>query len=226
MKLCSFFAFALTALLGACNASQSPHPNASTESSTTEAVEVHAAEGAGSHRATTKVEKMDELNQFVEPNTKVLFSQSGDLNADGVQDAVLILDHVGVDDELLGEGAFRSTVLLVRDVAGKLRKARQNNKIVPCARCGGVAGDPFGYVRVEKGVLTVFNEGGSREHWSAEYTFQYSAGAEDWMLEKITRNAIDTMTMQDKSITLSQKEFGVIGFEEFDPSQFPPVEMP
>ena len=165
-----------------------------------------------------------ELNAFAEGNSKILSSQQGDLSDNGAQGAVLVIDHPGIGSEMLGEGAPRSVLLLTRDSAGKLQKAKQNDRIVPCAQCGGMAGDPFGYVRVDKGGFTALVEGGSRERWSDEYIFKYSAEQQDWLLDKAVRAVTDTETGEEKHIELSGKDFGTIRFEEFDPKTLPKVE--
>ena len=165
-----------------------------------------------------------ELNAFVEGNSKILSSEQGDLSGNGTPGIVLVLDHPGTGAEMLGEGKPRSVLLLTRDSAGKLQKAKQNDRLVPCAQCGGMAGDPFGYVRVDKGGFTAFIEGGSRERWSDEYTFKYSADQQDWLLDKAVRAVTDTQTGEEKHIELTGKDFGAIRFEEFDPKTLPKVE--
>jgi hypothetical protein len=167
-----------------------------------------------SHKEAT----MAELNAFAEGNSKILSSQRGDLSGNGQQGVVLVLDHPGTGSEMLGEGTPRSILLLTRDSAGKLQKAKQNDRLVPCAQCGGMAGDPFGYVRVDKGGFTALVEGGSRERWSDEYAFKYSAEQQDWLLDKAVRAVTDTETGEEKRIELTGKDFGTIRFEEFDPA--------
>lgn len=173
-----------------------------------------------SHKEAT----MAELNAFAEGNSKILSSQQGDLSGNGTQGVVLVLDHPGTGSEMLGEGTPRSILLLMRDNAGKLQKAKQNDRLIPCAQCGGMAGDPFGYVRVDQGGFTALIEGGSRERWSDEYAFKYSAEHQDWLLDKAVRAVTDTETGEEKQIELTGKDFGTIRFEEFDPKTLPKVE--
>jgi hypothetical protein len=179
-----------------------------------------AKQETSSHKEATMVE----LNAFAEGNSKILSSQQGDLSGNGQQGAILVLDHPGTGSEMLGEGTPRSTLLLMRDSAGKLQKAKQNDRLIPCAQCGGMAGDPFGYVRVDRGGFTALVEGGSRERWSDEYAFKYSAEQQDWLLDKAVRTVTDTETGEEKHIELTGKDFGTIRFEEFDPKTLPKVE--
>lgn len=93
----------------------------------------------------------EQLDAFVEGNAKILDSQQGDLKGNGERGAVLVLDHPGAGNEKLGEGEPRTVLLIVRDGAGKLQKIGKNDRLVPCAQCGGMAGDPFGYIKWAKG---------------------------------------------------------------------------
>lgn len=219
-------ALLLTFSVAACNASSLAEQEALPPASATGTAEKPLVESSEDQANMRQENGANELSRFVEPGLTILTSQVGDLNADGAQDVVLVLNRAGSGDEKLGEGAFRSVVLLVRDASGQLQKARQNDKIVPCARCGGVAGDPFGYVRVEQGAFTALNEGGSRERWSSEYTFRYSADNKDWLLDKVTRTVSDTISGQDRQTALEKNDLGSITFEDFDPSKLPAADMP
>lgn len=164
-----------------------------------------------------------EFTPFVEPSMKIVTSQVGDLDADGKQDVILVLEQATASSDKLGEGAARSLVLLIRDKNGQLQKVKKNDKLVPCATCGGMAGDPFGYVRADKGEFTVLIEGGSRQRWSDEYTFKYTIDNQDWALSKATRAVNDTITGQSKLIELEPNDFGQVLFERFDPAVLPAV---
>lgn len=169
---------------------------------------------------------MDDLHAFAVNGNKILASKVGDLNGDGKPDALLVLDPPTTGNEKLGEGPARSVLILIRDANGQLKKAAQNDKLVPCAQCGGMAGDPFSYIQITKGGFTVITEGGSREHWSNEYTFTYSAQHSDWLLSNLKREVTDQDTGKSKQLDLLPKDFGVVTFANFDPSKQPEVELP
>jgi hypothetical protein len=166
----------------------------------------------------------EQLDAFVEGNAKILDSQQGDLRGNGERGVVLVLDYPGAGNEKLGEGEPRTVLLIVGDGAGKLQKVGKNDRLVPCAQCGGMAGDPFGYIQMGEGQFTVVTEGGSRERWSNEYTFQYSGEHQDWLLDKTVRTVTDTETGEEKHMELTSNEFGTIRFEEFDPETLPKME--
>lgn len=168
---------------------------------------------------------MDDLHVFATNGYKILASKVGDLNGDGKPDALLVLAPPSTGNEKLGEGADRSLLILIRDAQGQLQKVAQNDKIVPCAQCGGIAGDPFSYLQVGKESFTVVTEGGSREHWSNEYTFAYSLKHNAWLLSDVKREVTDQDTGKQKKIDLTTKDFGMIIFNDFDPSTLPQITL-
>lgn len=214
----------LLALVGACNAAppaekQMPMESPAKTTGTTPASNVH-----GPNPASSNIEK-DELVPFIEAGTSVLTSREADLNTDGRQDVVVLLEPEKIGEKL-GEGSVRTVLLLVRDEKGRLNKMAQNSRVIPCAKCGGISGDPFGDVVAEQGRLTLFIEGGSRERWSNQYDFKYSSKNKNWLLEQATRKVVDTATTESTEVQLSQSDFGEITFEDFDPSKIAPLDMP
>jgi hypothetical protein len=170
--------------------------------------------------------KMDDLKAFATNDTKILDSKTGDLNGDGAPDALLVLDPPTRGSEKLGEGPPRTVLLLVRNASGTLQQATQNNKIVPCAQCGGIAGDPFGYIRLKSNGFTIVNGGGDREHWTNEYTFTYSSASRNWLLDHVLLRVVDKENGREKHRELTAKDLGAIKFQDFDPSTLPEVELP
>ncbi|HEY4093542.1 MAG TPA: hypothetical protein VGN46_18690 [Luteibacter sp.] len=170
--------------------------------------------------------KMDDLKSFATGGAKVLESTRGDLMGDGRQGAVLIIDPPGSADAKLGEGPARDVLLVVPDPSGHLQKAASNARIVPCATCGGVTGDPYGYTKVAKGQFTIVTGGGSRERWSDEFTFTWSAAKRDWLASHVVRRVSDPDSGKDKQVDLSAKDLGDVAFKDFNPSHLPEVTLP
>jgi hypothetical protein len=170
--------------------------------------------------------RMDDLNAFAVNGTTILASETGDLNGDGRSDALVVLDPPEKGGEEADKGVSRTVLLLIRDANGVLQKVGQNDTIVPCSRCGGLLGDPFGYIRIDKDGFTVVIEGGSRQRWSSEYTFQYTAQSNDWHLWKVERGAYDQISEERISKTFTRGDFGQIAFSDFDPSEIPEVVLP
>jgi hypothetical protein len=173
-----------------------------------------------------KGSSMDDLNAFATDGAKVIESIRGDLTADGRSHVLLVLDPPATGAEKLGEGPSRHVALLVRDAAGQLHKASENDRIVPCSRCGGVAGDPYAYSRIGKGQFTIVIGGGSRERWTDEYTFTYVGAKKDWFVSSVVRKVIDNQTDKEKHVDLTEKELGMVSFADFDPAKLPDVTFP
>lgn len=225
--------FALCLLSIACNATPPANAGKTVASPSTAANSTASAATSSNPyaRSIKPVAKnrnapMDDLHIFAISGNKALASKVGDLNGDGKPDALLVLDPPTTGNEKLGEGPARSVLILIRDANGQLQKVGQNDKLVPCAQCGGIAGDPFSYVQITSNGFTVVTEGGSRQHWSNEYTFAYSAQHGDWLLSGLKREVTDQDTGKHKQIDLAPKDFGVITFANFDPSTQPEVELP
>lgn len=158
------------------------------------------------------------LDAFATGGEKILMSGTGDLNGDGRIDAVIVVSPPGSGNDMLGEGPARIVMLLIRDENGQLRKVTQNDVIVPCEMCGGLAGDPFGDLRVDSGAFAIAINGGSRERWLNEYKFVYSPSLKDWLLVKIERRVSDRLSGEVKSRIFKKNDFGDIRFSDFEPS--------
>jgi hypothetical protein len=168
---------------------------------------------------------MDDLKAFV-GNNRLLDAKADDIDGDGKPDALLVLDPPTNGSGKLGEGPSRTVLLLTRNASGQLEKAAQNDKLVPCTQCGGIAGDPYSYTQMGKGQFTVVTEGGSREHWSNEYSFAYAQAQGAWLLHEVKREVTDQETGKHKVLDLTPKDFGTVRFQDFDPTTLPEVTLP
>lgn len=175
---------------------------------------------------TAKGHAMDDLTAFATDGAKVLESVKGDLTGAGHADVLLVLDPPAKGDEKQGQGPNRNVVLLVRDDAGQLHKAAANARIIPCALCGGVSGDPYAYSKIGKGQFTIVVGGGSRERWTDEYTFTYVSDKKNWITSGVARKVTDTDTGKEKHLDLTSRELGTVLFSDFDPSHLPEPTLP
>ena len=168
----------------------------------------------------------DDLKALSADGSKLLDAQIGDLTGQGSVAALVVLEHPADGSHSNArEGRSRTLLLVARDAQGQLRSLAQNDKIVPCARCGGIAGDPYSYSRVGPGRFTVVTEGGSREHWWNEFHFKYAPKINDWVLQKAVRGVRDTATGRKEQINFSARTLGVIKFNDFDPTSLPQVKL-
>lgn len=116
-----------------------------------------------------------EVTPFVEAGTKAIAVEKSDLNGDGREDFILVLekDNPAKDANDFPVGQ-RPLIILVRGADGKLIVAKRNDRIVMCSQCGGVFGDPFEGVIAGRNTFTVDHYGGSNWRWKYSYQFNYS----------------------------------------------------
>ena len=156
-----------------------------------------------------------EVEPFVEQGTTVLAIERADLNRDHREDVVLVLEPN--DPELP-----RTLLLLVRDAKGALQLAKRSAKAVFCRNCGGVMGDPFQGVHVEKGRFTIEHYGGSSWRWSANYTFAWSRRDRSWQLVRVESSSFHASEPDkiETTIEIPPKDFGLIDVTDFDPEDY------
>ena len=166
----------------------------------------------------------DEIKRFVDGKRIPIALETGDLNADGRKDFVLVISDVVPEGAAYEEGAGeRSVLILIRDANGSLNLAGRNDLVAMCKRCGGAFGDPFEGVVIKGTRFTVMNYGGSADRWSYSYTFNFSRRDNDWQLIRVEESNFHTLdperTMKTRRYT-PPKHFGLITFAEFDPEKF------
>lgn len=167
--------------------------------------------------------QMDELDSFIPEGAVLVESVRGDLTGRGGQDVALVYTPAADADADAepGDGPARTVALLVRDAGGTLSQVASNPRMVPCARCGGLAGDPYAYMTIQAGTLTVSVAGGSRERWFDDYTFTYVHDQDTWMLTQVARGVTDTHTDAQVQVDMDADELGQITFTAFDPDTLP-----
>jgi hypothetical protein len=161
------------------------------------------------------VDVPSEVRPFVETGLTVLAIERGDLNRDGREDAVLVLEPNDPEQP-------RPLLILVRDAKGALQLAKRSDKAVLCRDCGGIMGDPFQSVNVEKGRFTIEHYGGSSWRWSASYTFAWSRRDQSWQLVKVESSSfhVSDPGSEETTVHTPPKDFGLIDVEEFDPGDY------
>jgi len=219
MRLMS--ALLASALLVGCAGQDAPAATRTAEGSATNAAAPHTYASA-THDASPAT-GADDPTAFVPEGATLVDTVRGDLTGRGTSDALIVFSPATAEAPPLGDGPARTIILLTRDASGRLQKVAENARIVPCERCGGIAGDPYAYARIEAGAVTVAVAGGSRERWFHDYIFRYVPGRATWQLEQVVRGVTDTQTELQKKTELTAADFGDIGFADFDPEILPPA---
>jgi hypothetical protein len=164
-----------------------------------------------------------EIQAFVESGTHAIAIERADLNGDGREDVLLVLQANTARDDGTGfEQRQRPLLILTRDANGALRLRKRNDKIVMCPECGGIMGDPLQTVTAKAKSFRIEHYGGSGWRWSVNYQFNYSRRDDTWQLvrvEETSFHASDPETMEKDLVRMPPKDYGKIDIADFDPAQ-------
>ena len=163
-----------------------------------------------------------ELRPFVEPGTKPIWLATADLDRDGDEDALLVLERLAQTSEDGLEERQRPLLILARQADGNWRVAKRNDRLVMCSDCGGVMGDPFQGVEAGPGTFTVSHYGGSAWRWTEDYRFNWSRRDRAWQLVRVEETSFHTMEPDkvETHVATPPKDFGKIDFADFDPGNW------
>jgi hypothetical protein len=160
---------------------------------------------------------------FIEQGTKAIALERGDLNGDGREDIILVLEK---ENSARDENDFpvnqRPLLILLRDAGGKLTLAKRNERIIMCSHCGGVFGDPFEGVIAGRNTFSVEHYGGSNWRWKYSYKFNYSRIDKTWQLVRVQELEYHTSNPNTgkTKIYTPPKDFGKIDIADFDPENY------
>lgn len=155
---------------------------------------------------------------IVPPEWEILAQDDGDLNKDGVGDAVVILTHTNHEPD--GPNPLRILIVLLRD-GDRYVVSSVTDTAVLSRFSGGMMGDPFEDLKIERGTFYVSHYGGSAMRWGMKHRYRYQDGG--WFLigrteytfyrgelkEKdenlITGDVIESVGDEEKETTSSKK---------------------
>lgn len=152
-----------------------------------------------------------DITRFVPNDTMVRMVKRGDLDGDGDQDVLLVLEK-----KAQAESAPRTLLILQSTAGDSLEKVVENPNAILCPSCGGTMGDPLSDMSIHAGGFELAFEGGSRELWSRTYSFAYSKTEDDWHLERIDIKVLDRIDGREEESHSTRETFGVVSIKEFD----------
>lgn len=133
------------------------------------------------------------LTDFLPPSWILLKQAQGDLDKDSLPDLTVVLKSAAEDkDEGGGAETPRLLLILFGTKSGGYTLAASSGKAVLCKGCGGVFGDPFAKLGIERGALVIEHYGGSSERWGYTHRWRYQNG--DFLLIGLTTRSDDTRT--------------------------------
>jgi hypothetical protein len=154
----------------------------------------------------------------------VIDVQQADLDRDGLDDLLLVTERkipAKPPDDWIQ--TTRSLLVLTRQAEGGYVLRARNDKVVYCAECGGMMGDPFDGVSAAPGTYTVAHYGGSAWRWSVSTTFNYSRRDKAWQLVSVKSDyfhVADEDTTGKSATLVPPNHYGKIDLRDFDPEDF------
>ena len=116
----------------------------------------------------------------------------GDLNKDGIEDIAMVLGPNWEKNEDWRERGTDSNatprllIILFGKNSGFVQVAK-SEKAILCKDCGGIFGDPFAGIEINKNVLSINHYGGSNWRWGYTHKFRYQ-GNEFFLIGQTTNS--------------------------------------
>lgn len=129
----------------------------------------------------------DKLTGFVPSGWKIEEQINGDVNADSISDVLLKLveDKPKEDKEGRQIDRARALVVVLKGTDGKLTNGAVADKLLQCTGCGGAfygVVDAPADVKVDKGVIIVDQDHGSREVSGMTFRFRFESASGKFLL--------------------------------------------
>lgn len=153
------------------------------------------------------------IREFIPDGYQVYDTASGDFNADGYTDYILVLQSI---KENANSGGERPLLLLSGAAKGKLELLARNDHVVLCSTCGGVFGDPYQKISINGSYISVEHGIGGNWQWSRVITFKYDTEKKEMLLyEDITKSYRAALPANQKSVASNKTDFGSLPFSSF-----------
>jgi len=146
----------------------------------------------------------NDLNKFVPRGWKIEKKLTADLNGDSLPDFALKLVENKTEKDQGGDPTERSRALVIvlQNQDGKLTRAGVADKLLQCTRCGGafygVVEAPAN-VKIDKGVIIIEQDHGSRDITNTTYRFRYDPETQRFVLIGFDFADTDRLTGKDVS---------------------------
>jgi hypothetical protein len=141
----------------------------------------------------------DRPAQFAPSGWKIEEQVTGDLNGDSLPDYALKLVEDRAEKNSEGDPTERgrALVIVLASKEGKLKRAGIADKLLQCTRCGGafygVVESPAN-VGIDKGVIVVEQDHGSRDVTDTTYRFRFDPGNQRFVLIGFDLSDVDRAT--------------------------------
>jgi hypothetical protein len=167
-----------------------------------------------------------EIRPFAEEGTIIYDWKSADLNGDGLDDYLIVLEKQKnkPDDPYITEKE-RPLLIIIRQKDNTLKILKRNDLAVACSTCGGRVGDDgFTKITASKGKFSIRNHiMGTAYQTSDTYNFGYSRRDNTWQLisvDESTHGLYEDERDSIKNKFTPPHSFGKIDFSDFDPNDY------
>jgi hypothetical protein len=118
---------------------------------------------------------------YLNKGYEVIAETKGDLDNDGIEEKVVVSN---TDKE--GEMGIEREIQIFKNNNGKWILWHTSKGAVLPSQHGGVYGDPFSEISIEKGCIVIGHFGGSRQKWHYYHRYRFQNGS--WQLIRATVN--------------------------------------
>ncbi|MEQ1604546.1 MAG: hypothetical protein ABL999_06730 [Pyrinomonadaceae bacterium] len=146
----------------------------------------------------------EKLAGFVPVGWKIEEQINGDVNGDGVSDTLLKLveDKPKEDKEGIKIDRARALVIVLKAADGKLNSAAIADKLLQCTGCGGAfygVVDAPADIKIQKGVIIVEQDHGSRDVSGVTFRFRFEAATGKFLLIGFDYHSVDRLSASTSS---------------------------
>jgi len=165
-----------------------------------------------------------EIRPFAEEGTIIYDWKSADLNGDGLDDFLVILEKQKkkADDPDI-QVKQRPLLVIIRQKDNTLMLVKRNDLAISCSTCGGRVGDDgFTEIKVSKGKFSIQNHSmGTAYQNSHTFNFGYSRRDNTWQLVKVVYKQNRLYENHEiMNIETPPHSFGKIDFSDFVPDDY------
>lgn len=150
------------------------------------------------------------ISKLIPPDTVIKMSAQGDLNGDGGEDVIAVLEK-----KAQSETDPRKLAIFLGTASG-FKASVENPNAILCRSCGGAMGDPLAQIAIERGGFLLRLEGGSRELWSRVHHFAYSAADQNWYLVDTESKVLDRLDDNEGQRRIVKAEPRSVSIGDFD----------
>jgi hypothetical protein len=176
--------------------------------------EVHNSEGIITQEDEDDSSK---IMKFIPNHYRILKKTFGDLNYDGISDAIIVIHKIG---ENYSTAPKRPLMVLLKSTENEFEKVYQSENLIYTIEMGGVSSDdPFSSIKIDDGKFTIEHVGGMGNFsWIKSISFRFSEKDSSFYLikyiyEEILRN--DTSAISHE-VLKTKDDLGFLKIEHFN----------